>query len=351
MGAGGRGLWTGGGRGGTLSTDRLAAGRRRRSARDARRVDTPLHRYAAAHDGVVTRRIACALGYDWPALRTILHDEGWSRVGRGTYALPGTPPSLRLRVRAEQLARPALVASHRTATRLLGGDVLVDGLDFLVESDSRYDVAGGVVRRTRWCDGDLHDLDGLLVTSPTRTATDLLRARPRNEAVVAVDSLLRAGLVRLDGIAAALGRLRGERCVARAWSSFRRLDPLSGSVAESLARLVLWDAGLFPRTQVTLLDRAGRRVRVDFWFPSGVVVEVEGLAFHGSREQHQADMDRFNALARLRDQTVLRFSWADVVYRPAATVAAVRSALATRERWSRTTAAALPVSTDVRTYR
>jgi hypothetical protein len=292
-------------------------------------MDTPLHRYAARHDGVVTLAVAARLGYPWPLLRTLVRDEGWLRVGRGTYALPGTVPTLRVRVRAEQMRRPVLVASHRTAAELLGGDVLVSGLDFVVDGNGRYDVRGGVVRRSHLCRGDVVEVGGLRVTSPVRTATDLLRAMPRGEAVVAVDGLFRALPLRPDAVAAALRRARGERNVVRATRTFGLLDPASESVAESLARLAMRDAGLFPRSQLVLATHSGRRVRVDFWFPEGVVVEIEGYAFHASPEQHRSDVARFNELSRLGDHTVLRFTWADV-QRPNAMVAAIRAALATR---------------------
>lgn len=300
-----------------------------------RGVESPLHRFAAAHDGVVTLAAAEALGYAWPALRSVVDAEGWPRAGRGTYVLPGTEPTLRTRVRVEQLRRPVLVASDRTAVALHGGDLLTEGLDFAVAGDGRYDVSGGRVRRTRWVRGDTVDLGGLTVTSPGLTATDALRYLPRNEAVVAVDALLRNGAVVLDEVAARLRDLRGERHVARAWRAFARLDPRSGSAAESLARLVMWDAALFPRSQVVLLDRAGRRVRVDFWFTAGVVVEIEGYAFHSTREQHQSDVARFNDLSRLTDQTVLRFSANDVRQRAPGMVATIRATLAARggERW------------------
>jgi hypothetical protein len=279
---------------------------------------------------------AAALGYPWPAFRTIIGTEGWTRSGRGTYVAPGTEAALRTRVRVEQLRRPVLVASHRTAVALHGGDLLTAGLDFVVEGDGRYDVVGGRARRSRWVRGDACDVGGLTVTSPGLTATDVLRYLPRDEAVVAVDSLLRNGAVTLDDVALRLRCLRGERHVARAWRAFARLDPQSGSAAESLARLVMGDAALFPRSQVVLLDIARRRVRVDFWFPAGLVVEIEGYAFHSTRGQHQADVSRFNDLSRLTDQTVLRFSANDVRYRAPAMIATIRAALAARdagERW------------------
>jgi very-short-patch-repair endonuclease len=292
-------------------------------------MDTPLHAWARAHDGVVTRADAGTLGYDWPAFRSAIAAEGWNRLRSGAYVVPGRDVTLRTRVRAEQARRTALVASHRTAARLHGADVLTDAFEFLTEGSARYDVPGGRAARTTWSADDVVDLAGLRVTSPARTATDLLRAGPREEAVCAVDGLLRCDAVTLDAVAEHLRLLRTARYVARAWRWFPRLDPASGSVAESLARLRLWDAGLVPRTQAALAVR-GRRVRVDFWFPAGVVVEIEGFAFHSSREQHQSDVLRFNALGTVPGITVLRFSRDDVVRRPAAMVTAVRAALRSR---------------------
>lgn len=295
-------------------------------------MDTPLHDFAARHDGVLTRAVAESLGYPWPVLRRLVADEGWQRTGRATFAMPLAAVTLRTRVRAAQLRRPALVASHRTAARLYGADVLTDALEFL-DDGGRYDVPGGRARRTTWRRGDVVTLDGLTVTSPARTASDLLRCADRDEAVCAVDGLLRCGAVALDAIAAYLGT-GPARYRARAWRAFRSLDPRAGSVAESSARLRFEAAGLPPRTQVVLAARNGRAVRVDLWFAPHVAVEIEGFALHGTREAHQQDVTRFNALSRVPGVTVLRFSRDDVVHRPAAMIATVRAALA------------LPVSTD-----
>jgi very-short-patch-repair endonuclease len=290
-------------------------------------METPLHAFADAHDGVVTVAAARGLGYDWSLLRDVVRAEGWVRVAPSAYAQPTAAGDLRTRVRAEQLRHGVLVASHRTAAALHGGDVLVPGFDFIADTSSRFDVPNGTLYRWHLAPGDVVDLDGLRVTSPVRTATDLLRALPRDEAVIAVDGLLRTGTVTLDAVASRLRRLARHRHVTRAWRAFARLDPAAESVAESKARLVLYDAGLLPATQVPI-DVGGRRVRVDLWFPERVAVEVEGFAYHSTREQHQADVARFNALARGADVTVLRFSWADVFHRPRVMVAAVRAALA-----------------------
>ena len=288
-------------------------------------MDSPLHRFARGHDGVVTVAAARELGYDWNALRAVLTAEGWRRLAPSAYAHPDVHGDLRTRVRAEQLRHGAVVASHRTAALLHGGEVLTPGFDFVADTSSRYDIPGGTLTRCPLAAGDIVDVDGLRATSPARTASDLLRALPRDEAVIAVDALLRAGCVTLDEVAERLRGLRHHRHVVRAWKAFARLDPASGSVAESKARLVLFDAALFPRTQVVI---GAKGARVDFWLPPGVAVEVEGFAYHSSREQHQADVARFNALAALPGVTALRFSWADVFHRPRAMVASVRAALA-----------------------
>jgi hypothetical protein len=73
------------------------------------------------------------------------------------------------------------------------------------------------------------------------------------------------------------------------------------------------------------------------------VVEIEGRAFHGTPEQHQADIARFNALMRVPGIVALRFSWADVLHRPAAMVASVRAAAA---RLTRASAAAADIGAD-----
>lgn len=62
-------------------------------------------------------------------------------------------------------------------------------------------------------------------------------------------------------------------------------DPTSGSPAETIARLRMYDAGLHPETQAELITPGGRRRFLDFFFRAeGLAVEVEGYAYHGTRE-------------------------------------------------------------------
>ncbi|MGW7361547.1 hypothetical protein ACWGI0_34275 [Streptomyces sp. NPDC054802] len=179
--------------------------------------------------------------------------------------------------------------------------------------------------------------NGLHVTTPARTVGDLLRAGPRDEAVVAADSALsrrrvagviRPALVTPGDLAAELTAPLNGAQLARRW--LRLAAPGAGSPAETFARLRMHDAGLHPASQVALRTPGGRTVRPDFFFRhEGLVVEIEGYAFHGTRAAHEQDVLRFNELTGCADvRRVLRFTASEVFRAPDAIVFAIRNALA-----------------------
>ncbi|MEV4684781.1 endonuclease domain-containing protein [Streptomyces kurssanovii] len=175
------------------------------------------------------------------------------------------------------------------------------------------------------------------MTTPVRTVGDLLRAGPRDGAVVAADSALsprrvanvsRPALVTRAGLASELAApLRGAQ-QARRW--LRLTDSAAGSPAETFARLRMHDVGLHPASQVVLRTTGGRTFRPDFLFRGeGLVVEIEGYAFHGTRPAHERDARRFNELAGCAGvRRVLRFTAREVFQSPDAVVASIRHALA-----------------------
>ena len=74
----------------------------------------------------------------------------------------------------------------------------------------------------------------------------------------------------------------------------------------------------------------GHRFRLDVAFPElRLDVEVDGWAYHRTREQRQADAERDNLLT-LAGWRVLRFTWEDVVDRPAYVRGVIGSVLAGR---------------------
>jgi very-short-patch-repair endonuclease len=75
---------------------------------------------------------------------------------------------------------------------------------------------------------------------------------------------------------------------------------------------------------------AGRRFRLDVAFPEHRLdVEVDGWAYHRSKERRDRDIERDNLLTQA-GWRVLRFSWEDVAHRPDYVVATIRSVLVTQ---------------------
>ncbi|MFD3947099.1 endonuclease domain-containing protein [Streptomyces sp. NPDC058579] len=178
---------------------------------------------------------------------------------------------------------------------------------------------------------------GLRTTGPARTVGDLLRrCRTREAAVVVADSALsrrtvrgvrREPLVHRAQLAAELSAPRPGAALARRW--LKLADPACGSPAETVARLHMRDAGLHPESQPLLGSRSGRTLRPDFLFRrAGLAVEIEGYAYHGTRQAHDHDIRRYNDLADCPEvRRVLRFTARDVFRRPDAVVATIRAVL------------------------
>ncbi len=222
------------------------------------------------------------------------------------------------------------VASHQDAAVLLGID-LVEQSPLrhvtVARCRSRLTYPGTQVHRADL--GETTQVDGIPVTTGARTVVDLCRSLPLAHAVAAADSALRRRRVTLPELVDAAAALRPAAGRPSVRDAVARLDPLSGSVLESLCRLVLEDAGLRP-FETQLVIRAGRRTigRVDFaWPEQRLVVEVDGYAFHADRSTYRHDRRRGNALV-LAGWRVLRFSWEDVVGSPHLVVDDVRRALA-----------------------
>ena len=235
-------------------------------------------------------------------------------------------------ITAEEALRrggPRARLSHEAAAALLGIELLQQGVRRLTvpRNRSRLVVPGWDVVRSDVPNRDQLLVDGVPATTAERTVLDLSRTLPFDEAVVAADSALRQGLAAPAALMARLGAARGRRAAA-ARAVARSLDPLSGSVLETLLRLTLRAAGLAPVTQHVIRNRSdGFVARVDFCWPEHrLVVEADGFAFHSDRAAYRADRERLNTLERL-GWRVLRFTWEDVRGRPDHVVSVVRDCL------------------------
>lgn len=229
-------------------------------------------------------------------------------------------------------APPGAIVSHVTAAALW--DVAVP----LQPDDPRVHVTvstGSAVRgradrcihRSPLSPAEVTRYDGLWVTTPARTWRDLacVLAAP---ALLAVTDQFLAGLCRSQDLAGQLARRPSGRGCARARAVLPVADPKAGSPMESVLRWLLHEAGLpAPVLQHLVQDPAGGFIaRVDLAWPgTRVLVEFDG-DIHRERDVFVNDVRRQNRLVRA-GWTVLRFTSADVLGRPAAVVAEIRGAL------------------------
>ena len=299
---------------------------------------------AAVNGGVLVCAEALAAGWSSGVLVRRLRKEGWRKVRAGVWVEPGRGDDLRLRLRVAQAGRPGLVVSHSAAAHLLGIEVPAVRPEFTHVRERGRAPDGCVLHRTPLGDGEVVSVAGLRVTGAVRTLVDLLRTSDRDAALVAVESALsrrplgpaggwprrwREQVTDLHAVSEAVAGAGQRRGVVAARQRLALVDPRSGSPAETVARLRMYDAGLRPLSQVPFTAPNGRRIRVDFFFPvAGLVVEIEGYGFHGSRAAHLADVERFNDLGRCPEvRRILRFAAADVFERPQRMLHTIRAAL------------------------
>lgn len=140
------------------------------------------------------------------------------------------------------------------------------------------------VQVARLGDDEICQIDGMAVTTVTRTLLDLGRSRSLESAIVAADFALYEGLTTAAALAAAArdmsgvpGSLQASRMVAFA-------DGASQSVGESRSRVAIARLGLMtPTLQLEVLDASGGLIGVcDFgWRDDHVVGEFDGKVKYG----------------------------------------------------------------------
>lgn len=256
------------------------------------------------------------------------------RLSRDTYlprAVAGEPSG---RLAAVLLtAPPGAVVSHATAAALWGVEIPLQAepsgrVDLTVpmssRSESRRDRR---VHRTPLPEQDCTRRGALPVTTPARTWRDLagLLARP---ALLAVTDQFLARWVTREELAGQLRSRPSGRGSARARDVLPIADPRAESPMESVLRWLVHEAGLpAPDLQYVVRDDTGSVLgRADLAWPDRrVLVEFDGDV-HRERNVFVRDLRRQNRLVAA-GWTVLRFTSADVLGRPADVVAEIRRAL------------------------
>lgn len=245
----------------------------------------------------------------WQLVRSL--DEGTIvRVRRGVLALPGAEPDFVVAVTERARLTCVSAAKHY-------------GLWCLTEPDevhiSRPRAVGDTCVNHRSRSVPVHAR--LPLVGLVDVLVHVLQCRPAEESVPMIECALRRG----DTVASFIeSRLSGNRN-GRARAALSRAGVDADSAIEVVARLLLEDAGLAVRSQVSI-EGVGR---VDFLVEDFLVVEIDGAAFHSDRRALRQDRQR-NNMTILGGYLVLRFCYEDVMYRSDDMLAMVLSTLGRR---------------------
>lgn len=266
-------------------------------------------------DGPFTRRDADAHGLSERDLAVLCSAGELVRPSRGLYLPARLADDVGARAAAASLVLPRGAALAReSAAWLMGIDVRPPSrwqvpplLECLVPHGctrpERPDLNAYVSDLPR---DDIVDVAGIPCTSPTRTALDLARYRPRFVGLGSVDAFTHEGLTSVAELEAAARPLRGQRFIRRAREVIELCEPRTESVGESWTRLRVVEAGL-PRPQVQIILRDDRGVeiyRIDMGYvDERVGIEYDGVEHHlKTPEQRQYDDARREDIRR-------RFGW------------------------------------------
>jgi hypothetical protein len=153
--------------------------------------------------------------------------------------------------------------------------------------------------------GDTCVVAGIPVTTPVRTAIDVLRWHAPHMGLAIADALAARGLVSPAEIVTRMADFPSSRGIRQARYLAELVEPRTESFGESWVRLRIIDAGLpRPTVQIEVLDGPGRCVyRLDLgWEDRRVAVEYDGERHHSSADQLAHDLRRREDLER-------RYGW------------------------------------------
>jgi hypothetical protein len=178
-------------------------------------------------------------------------------------------------------------------------------------------------------DDEVQVIDGILVTTPARTALDLACRYPLVKAVAAIDSLARATHLKMADVELLAERYKGRRGIRKARIALDLVDPGAESPKETWLRLLVIRNG-FPRptTQIPVYNEYGALVAVlDMgWENIKLALDYEG--------DHHRNPVRFNKDIRRHDD-VTELGWMDIRVTSRDTEAGIIGRLTTE--WSRRT--------------
>jgi hypothetical protein len=262
------------------------------------------------HDGYpFTSQMARDLGLPPKTLRSHMKLGLIRREFRNVYVDARVPDSRSGRLRAIRLVAPQnAVVCDETAAWVRGLDVFAPGRrhDFEPAMVARHGLGrvrhrGSRARQALIGSEDIEYVDGVHVTTPVRTVSDLLRKMYRPYALAAADAFAHAGLVEVDAVVEHVARLKGYRGIVQARSLAVLIEARTQSPGESWQRLRMLDAGFPPpEPQFEVIDDFGRSFFIDLPYPERLFgSEYDGSEFHTAAAHRMHDHDRRDYLSQM----------------------------------------------------
>jgi very-short-patch-repair endonuclease len=313
---------------GRLRSSRGAAGGARNEIVGRDGPGYAIARTATRQNGALTRKQLVKAGLDDSGVDRRARNGLLHRIHRGVYVL-GHEAFAQYACESAALlaAGERAVVSHATAASLWGfapptapdADIHITTIGAKVRSRP-----GLIAHRSNTLEArDIRRLHDLPVTAPARTLFDLAATGYRDLDRAFGDAHAQR-LVNAREIEQLLERV-GPRAGSRALRSLLS-DNASGftrSKAEHILRSLLRSANLpLPRFNARV---AGYEVDA-FWPEHGLVVEVDGYAYHGHRAQFERDRRKDLALTAA-GYRVIRVSWRQLTQEPFALIAVISPAL------------------------
>lgn len=284
---------------------------------------------ARYQSGVVSRQQLLELGIPDRTLTRRVRCGDWVQADHGVLVCPGTPDCLATRSRIVALQVPDCILTGPSAAALVPHpiwDELQLGFDpWLIHAPRRRQARFLAHPGVRW-----RRVGPWVVASVADAVIDMIRFLPPNRSrslAYRAVQLRVLTLAYLDQKLQRLARLSGVRQLraARAELGLGIRSEGERMLVKHLksAELVGWIANY----RVTV---GARHYELDVVFPDlRIALEVDGYAYHSSRDQFVQDKRRQNDLITA-GWLVLRFSWRDLTEQPERVIADVRAGIVER---------------------
>jgi hypothetical protein len=292
---------------------------------------------ASTQHGVISRAQARGSGLSERCLDYRCTTGRWDRLFPTVFRIEGTPQTFLQRLKALSLWLSAGFAlSHETAAHLHGFSRFEEGaVEAVCIRNVRKRKGVTIHRVDALSHKDIASVEGLRVTTVTRTIIDLCGRLSEHDLRAMVDEALRRKWTTLDKLESALDK-RGTHqpfaSLAALVREYQGGDGPTESELEARAFELIDLAGLPRPVKQRVVKVNGRVRRIDFFFPGfGVVLELDGFAFHASPKSFEEDRKRNNALVA-SGYDVLHWTWRTIHDEPEQLLLVLTQCLGRRQK-------------------